>query len=420
MPAVLPALLRRLAGPKQRRRSLYESTRGESLEPRVLPAAVVAASKATLNITGDAEASDLQIEQITGGVKVTALNGTQLTVGGNLVTEATFSGITGLNVRLGEGDDSVAVLGSLNLKNVTFNLGDGNNVLDVGAGMNVTGKLAITGGTGADQITLDSTIAKSVSISTGLGNDELNLLGVSFSSSVSVSTGAGADIININENALGADALLNNNLTISTGEDNDTVSISNTTTKKVTINTGDDDDVVTLDTVTATGILNVQTGAGADDLNLLDVNATLNGSNVFNLGTGADDVVIAESSFKGNVTIDLGTGIVNTLKIDDTAFLAAFNLNGNGGVNLGGIGDVINIETDTSLLGSTTFTKAVKMKVGAAADINFGVLNVASDTDFLSSVAISGINPAADLTVALANNTFFSLPNLSKVTRLDI
>ena len=57
MPTALPALLRRLAGPKQRRRSLYETSRGESLETRIRPAAVAAVSRATLTITGDAEAA---------------------------------------------------------------------------------------------------------------------------------------------------------------------------------------------------------------------------------------------------------------------------------------------------------------------------------------------------------------------------
>jgi hypothetical protein len=422
MPAVLPALLRRFAGPKQRRRTLSETSRGEFLETRVLPAAVATASRTTLNITGDAEASDLQIEQISGGVRVSAVNGTSLRIGGVDVINGSqdFTGITSVNVRLGEGDDSVEMIGALNLKNVSVNLGDGNNTLDVGAGLNATTKLTVTGGTGADLVTLDSTVGKSANISLGLGNDELSLLGTSFSSTVSLSTGAGADIVTINENSLGADASFNNNVTISTGEDNDTVSISNATTKKLTISTGDDDDTVTLDTLTVNGLLNVNTSAGADVLNILDVDATLNGTNQLSLGTGADDVVIAESSFQGNVNIDLGTGIVNTLSIDDTDFRGTFNLNTNGGVNLSGVGDIINIETNTSLAGTTTFRKAAKLKVGAAADINLGLVNAASDTDFLSSVSISGINPAADLTVAVLNTTFFSAPILTKVDRIDI
>ncbi|HVJ68757.1 MAG TPA: hypothetical protein VM510_12275 [Caulifigura sp.] len=420
MPTALPALLRRFSGPKQRRRPSYETSRGELLETRVLPAAVASASKTTLTITGDAEANDLQIEQVTGGVKVTALNGTTLTVGGNAVTEATFNGITSLNVRLGEGDDSVAMIGALNLKNVNIDLGDGDNVLSVGAGATITGKLTINGGTGADQVTLDSTVGKTLSLNLNGGNDEVSLLGTSFSSTVSINTGAGADTVTINENGLGVDASFNNNVTITTGEDNDTVSISNATTKKLTISTGDDDDTVSLNTVTVNGLLNVNTSAGADVLNIINVDATLSGTNQLSLGTGADDVVIASSSFKGNVNIDLGTGIVNTLTIDDTDFLGSFSLNANGSVGLNGVGDVINIETDTSLLGATTFQKTAKLKVGANADINLGVLNVASDTNFLSSVSISGVNPAADLSVALANVSFFSAPILTKVDRIDL
>jgi len=413
MPVALPALLRRFAGPKQRRRSHYETCRSESLETRILPAAVVAASRSTLNVTGDADASDLQIEQISGGVRVTALTGT-IRVNGVDVASADFTGITSLNVRLGEGDDSVSVLGALNLKNVSINLGDGDNTLDIGAGMNVTGKLAVTGGTGADLVSLTGSVGKSATFNLGLGNDELSLLGTSFSSTVSINTSAGADVITIDESLAGVDASFGNNLTINTGEDADTVSISNATTKKVSLNTGDDADIVTLDTVTAGGTLSLQTGAGDDDLTLRTVVQTQNGSNVVNVGTGADDVVIETSSFQGNVSIELGTGIVNTLRIDDTSFLGTFTLNANG-TAVAGVGDLIDIETNTSLTGSTVFSKAVKVKVGSSADIDLGVLDVASDTRFLSSVSVTGINPAADLQVALLNTSFFSAPKLSKV-----
>jgi len=266
----------------------------------------------------------------------------------------------------------------------------------------------------------ESGTESSLAINTGIGNDEVSLYGTSFSSTVSINTGAGADVVTIDQLTGVANATFNNNLSITTGEDNDTVSISNTTTKKVSINTGDDDDTINLNTVNAGGTLSIQAGAGADDLNLNAVTETQAGSNVLGLGTGADDVVIASSSFAGNVSIDLGTGIVNTLTIDDTAFNGTFSLAANGSVGLNGVGDVINIETDTSLLGATTFAKTAKMKVGAAADINLGVLNLASTTHYQSSVSISGINPAADLTVALANNTFFSVPTLTKVTRVDI
>ncbi|WP_145029989.1 hypothetical protein [Caulifigura coniformis] len=389
------------------------------METRILPAAIATASKTTLNITGDAEAgSNLQLEQISGGVRLTALSGT-IRVNGADVTSADFTGITTLNVRLGAGDDTVSVLGSLNLKNVTFNLGDGDNSLSVGAGMNVTGKLSVTGGTGDDTVSFEGSIAKSASISLGLGNDQISLLGTSFSSSVTINTGAGADLVTIDETSLGVDASFNNTLTINTGEDNDEVSIRNAATKRITLNTGDDDDIVDLENITANGTLSLQTGAGADILNLVSVTQTASGTNTINVGTGADAVVIAQSSLKANTNIDLGTGIINTLSVDDTSFAGTFNLNTNGGVQTG-VGDVINIETNTSLVGGTVFSKAAKLKVGAAADINLGLLEVSSDTDFLSTLSITGINPVASLEVAADNIFFATVPNLSKVLRTDL
>ena len=65
----------------------------------------------------------------------------------------------------------------------------------------------------------------------------------------------------------------------------------------------------------------------------------------------------------------------------DQSFSAAFS-----GVGIGGVGDVINIETDTTLLGSTTFHKAVKMKVGAAANIA-QFLDRDTSPEFASNVA---------------------------------
>jgi hypothetical protein len=375
-----------------------------------------------LNITGDAEAaSDLKITQVGSDLRVQALSG-NFTVGGVAQTDFTFSGVTSLNLRLAEGDDSVQLAGNINLKNVTIDLGDGNNVLDVGAGLTSTGKVVITGGTGVDQVSLEATVAKSVTINLNDGSDELNLLGTQFSSTANINTGAGADVVTIDEASGGADALFSNNLSINTGEDADTVSISNTTTsKKLTINTGDDDDVVTLNTVVANGSLSINTSAGDDDLNLLSVQANAKGTATLSLGTGADDVVISQTSFNANLNLDLGTGIVNTLKIDDSEFFGSVNLTARGSIDsLTGVGDVINIETDTTLLGSTIFHKAVKMKVGAAANVNLGVLDAASHTDFQSSLAIAGINPAADLEVAAANNIFFSAPSLSKVIRTDL
>jgi len=415
MPTALPALLRRIAGPQQRRRHLYQSSRGEFLETRVLPAAVATVSRATLNITGDAEAaSNLRITQSPAGVRVEALAGTQISVGGVLQTDVTFPSVTSMNVRLSEGDDSVALSGAINLKNVSIDLGDGDNILDTGAGLNVTGKFTINGGSGLDQVTLNGAVSKGATVNLGLGNDELTIHGGSFSAAVNLNTGVGADIVTIDTNAA-----FNNNLSVTTGEDNDSVSISNSTTKKLTINTGDDDDGVTLDTVTVNGLMSVNTSAGADDLSLLGVNVTANGTNSLNVGTGADDVVIERSVFAGNLNIDLGTGIVNTLKIDDTDFQNNFSLVANGSVDsTTGLGDVINVETDTALGGTTTFRKTAKLKVGAAADIHIGLVNVASQTNFLGAVSISGINPHARLSLAAATNVSFVSPAV--LTKVDL
>jgi len=414
MPAVLPQFFRRLSAPKQRRRYSYEKTFGEALESRVMPSAIAAASGSTLNVSSDADGSDLLVENVTGGVKVTAQGTSTLTVGGTPVASFTFNGVTSVNFKLGEGDDSIALAAGLNLKNVSVNLGDGTNVFTA-TSANITGKLSVTGGTGLDQVTLDSVVGKSASVSLGLGNDEISLLGASFSSTVSLTTGAGADTVTVDQNGISTHATLGNNLTINTGEDNDSVTVHNATTKKISIDTGDDDDTIDLANLTANGAISVQARAGADILNVATVNETVNGTNTFNLGTGADTVTLSDTNvFTGNVSIDLGTGINNSLTVDDTAFNGTFSLVANGSA------DVINIEQDLAQTGATIFAKAAKLKVGTAADINISAIGVGSSTQFQSTLSVSGVNPAADLTVAAVNTTFAHIPTLVKVNRVDI
>jgi hypothetical protein len=425
MPAALPALLRRFSGPKQRRRSLYETSRGEFLENRIMPAAVAAASGSTLNInaSGDVDGHDLQIEQVSGGVKVTALNGGTIRVGSSDVTEFTFSGVTSLNVKLGAGDDTVSLVGAMNLKNVSINLGDGDNILDigtsVGASLNATGKVTVVGGTGNDLVTLNGAVAKSLNINTSIGNDEITLLGTEVKTTSVINTGIGHDEVRIDAgldlSSASVDAKFGNSLTITTGEDDDTVSITSAVTKKVTINTGDDNDVVSLDDVTINGLINVDTSAGVDVLSILNVNQTAKGTVNFRLGTGADTVNLSASSsqfttFTANVNLDLGTGINNVVNVDNTSFLGMVNLTARG------TGDIINVEQDVSLAGATSFARAVKVNLGADADVNVSVLgDVDTQTNFLSTLAISALRPEAQLNYVVAGTTFASTPSLSRV-----
>ncbi len=138
---------------------------------------------------------------------------------------------TSLTITLGAGSDTVTIP-NLQLKNLTINLGNGDNTLELGdTNLYVSGALTITGGTGADSIRIvEGQFGKTV-IKTGAGNDSLRIASGDtvetpvFESTFTLDMGAGVDSLMVSYTSVGATADFNGFASIKMGEGNDTVTL---------------------------------------------------------------------------------------------------------------------------------------------------------------------------------------------------
>ena len=170
---------------RQRRRSSFRlpsSAALESLEDRVLLAGNATVSLLDgVHIVGDAEANLLTVELVDGNVVVTGRDGTTINGSDQSFTVSSRSIESGINVWLGDGNDSLRLLG-----------------------VEVTGATVITTGLGDDNVTLDgTTFGQSVVIGTGGGDDEVSVLMSTISGDLSVYTTTGDDNIRVAESKIG-------------------------------------------------------------------------------------------------------------------------------------------------------------------------------------------------------------------------
>jgi Ca2+-binding RTX toxin-like protein len=242
-------------------------------------------------------------------------------------------------------------------------LADGGNTLTV------SNTETITGGTGADLITLGAAQA-SGTIDLGAGNDSLKLANggntLTVSNVESITGGTGADVITLGtvmtsgtvSLSSGADSLSlssagNNTLTaisvrtIIGGSQDDTITLGSTLTGTTTINGGAGTDSVTLfaanHTVTLTNISNVETinvQAGFDySLTLVNGNVAAGQTMTFNgasLGTNDTFTINGAAELDGKLVLTGGSGNDNL-----TGGSVSDLLRGNGGADTltGGSGD---------------------------------------------------------------------------------
>ncbi|HEX3151094.1 MAG TPA: hypothetical protein VHR66_23645 [Gemmataceae bacterium] len=169
----------RLASPRRRRRLTLES-----LERRDNPTGTVnaAMSGTILTLNGDDADNSVQVQQTGSGAFTVTGTGTTITGGPN------FTGVTGITANFGAGNDSVQITSNVDLDGngptdlvlagaVTVNVGDGNNTLSIGAGQIKLGGLSVTGGDGADGVSVvggmvnGSKISGNVVFNLGIGVD---------------------------------------------------------------------------------------------------------------------------------------------------------------------------------------------------------------------------------------------------------
>ncbi len=171
----------------------------ERLEDRRLLAGDVTVSLLDgVRIVGDDAANSLTIEVANGNVVVTGRGGTTVNGSNQPVTVSAGSIGTSLNVSLGNGHDSLRVIG-----------------------VEVSGATEIAMGLGDDDVTIDgATFGQSVVIGSGAGDDVVRVLTSTISGDLSIYTTTGDDSIQVTGSTVGG------NLKIFSGDGDDVVNLA--------------------------------------------------------------------------------------------------------------------------------------------------------------------------------------------------
>ncbi len=180
-----------------------------------------------------------------------------------------YANVVNTNVNTGAGDDTIYIRTEHNnyddfynpplvsSYNATFNLGDGNDTMDVGAIVGTT----INAGSGNDTIKLAALIEESSTILAGSGDDVISITSINIGGgSASINTEDGNDRLDITS--------ISSRTEIDMGSGNDTIIVANSGTKFTTINTGDGNDFANLNVFTSS-IVNLGDG---NDILILQAN----------------------------------------------------------------------------------------------------------------------------------------------------
>ncbi len=355
----------------------------------------------TLNVdnTGTAAAT-------TGTLTSTQLTGLGLGTGG-----VTYSGLAFLNITLGNGGNTFAIVSTYKATVTTLNTGAGNDTVNL---LSNAGLTNLNTQAGNDTVNVQTTAA-ALNINTGTGVNTVNLGSLApatggvvdqLQGAITV-TGSGADILNVDDTGstlaktgsltstqltgLGSGGVTYSGLStlnISLGSGGNTFTITTTATlTATTVNSGNGNDVVLV--LSNSSPLNISTQAGNDVVSVRSTNAPLNlatgtGADVINLGSLAPASGGVVDNLQGVVTI-VGDG-ADTLNVDDsgnatakTATLTGSALTGMGlaGINYSGLG-VLNI-----LLGTGNDTMNVR-GTSAVTSINAGA---GTNTLYVGSLA---------------------------------
>jgi hypothetical protein len=411
MPKVVKQILRRLQSRIPRRRHQHAVRKIDTLEVRILPTAVVNFTGSAMTVTGDTTDNVITMTRVGSQLHVDA-NGGLITVAGSDVPSFDFNlnGAFNLTATFQGGSDALEIVGPLQLKSVSVNLGDGITNTFAMVDTTLSGKLTVTGGDGVDVVVLQTvSVAGNTLMNLGWNADVAEIIDGTYTGSTTINTDLGDDVVVLTAGSPATRAKFVGKLTVSTGDDTDVVQMVRTDTKAVSIDTGDGDDVViTVDQILAGG-LTVKTGAGTDIVNVLQVVQSGTAANLIDTGSGQDVAQLSVDTITGATTVNLGSGTPNALLIDDVGFTNTFTL------NTQGTGDVTAVEQDTAQTGATTFSKAAKFNFGVSNVMAISTADPATKTKFLSSVAFTGRSAVTIIAADPANTSFAVGPTLKNV-----
>lgn len=347
----------------------------------------------TLNFSGTSLATTG-----TSGFALNLGNGTNV-VNFNSGTVSLGGGTTAING--GTGSDSLTIAGTSFAAGGTLSLAlsDGANTVDISTASLTSNALSYSGGTGIDMFGISGTSTNaalsSLSVTTGAGNDTVNLGGSALTttsaSGFTVNLGDGTNVLNFNSGTFG---FAGGTSSISGGSGQDTVNLqaavtSFTNAGTLSVNLGSGLNRTTLAAATfSTAALNYTGTTGNDTFELTSANATVTGALAVNTGTGANSVniespgamnlaavTITNAGALGqaqtiNVTAATSASVTGALTITNTAGIGTISVGGLPGstsFNLtSGLTITSGSEMDTLTLGRLTTTTAnIDLKAGS-------------------------------------------------------
>lgn len=286
----------------------------EGLEERLLLAGnvVSALNAGFLLLTGDALANQVQLTVAANGqMTATGLSGT--TIDG--LASKNFGVVNTLTVLGDAGDDSISLNATAFsiVNDVSIDGGADNNTISV------TGRfgadLILAGGTGIDTITVNkATVAVDLDLDAGDGNNKVTVSNSTITQQAVIQTGAGNDTVKISGTSFYRD------LTQADTGGNNSLSITNSSTRNdllMALGTGNDALIVTGVTVgarvgsTANGLLSIDFGEGKNSLTMSK--SKVLGTGLFDGilltgGSGNDYFGMFDSQSTNGILIDTGDG----------------------------------------------------------------------------------------------------------------
>ena len=374
----------------------------EGLEERLLLAGNVTSVLAAgvLVLDGDGSANQVQLTVASNGqLTATGLSGT--TIDG--VASKSFGIVNTLTVNGGVGDDTFSLNSTVATftNDVTIDGGIGNDTISV------TGQygadLVLDGGTGLDTISVSKAIvAVDINIDSGGENDKVTLSGSTAGRDVVIQSGLGNDSVTVGgmavlrdlsltdtggNNALrivnstsrgdtlivldaGNDSLTVNGLTVGVragitalglisidcGDGNNLLSMSNVKTlgsaigDGILVTSGIGNDVLSIMDSQSGGLIQIDSGAGGDRVELARVTTNATGALGITTGLGTDSVKLDRVIVGGIGIVDTGLGD-DILQITNSRFTGVFNATAGDGNDVAYVGSNFFATTNSSVIG---------------------------------------------------------------------
>jgi len=332
------------------------------------------------------------------------------------------------NVVAGDGDNDIDVTGSRDTSNIRINTAGGADDIDVTRG----DYIMIKAGEGLNEIDVDSTDNGYVDITTGSGNDKIGQDGGVDGYNVVINAGDGDNVITVDTDT----ALNYAYASVTTGKDNDLVTINNNETYiSIKADLGAGDDRIILKSLEDSNTNpnqsphnpyhNIDAGKGADTLVLPNIDVA-NASNTFSDIKYMETVEFTNTTsgvFDAELTKANGAGVENYNFMDGLGGSDTTMKNLDSGVTIsidqrgqGTYGKKLTLDG----LGATAATNALTLNVvtstsnfiGAANDLNF-------DNDGVNISDVQTLNIGTEDTSVLSPNSPYRL-ELNKVSTLDL